>query len=131
MIIVNAWRIMKNSQFWGSSWFFWKNRSEGLNKNTKLWDIISMLWFELFSPPCTDTKVLEKKIVALDMNKKQTENEVKWHEDKWIKTNQNEDRLDGDWMKVDPTKSLKLCLWGFKILILKAKCVKYLHHLKS
>ena len=55
----------------------------------------------------------------------------KWHEDKWIKTNQNEDRLDGDWMKVDPTKSLKLCLWGFKISILKEKCVKYLHHLKS
>ena len=28
---------------------------------------------KLFSPPSKDTKVLEKKIVALDMNKKQTE----------------------------------------------------------
>ena len=63
-----------------------------------------MLWLELFSPPCTDTKVLEKKIVALDMNKKQTEKEVKWHEDKWIKTNQNEDRLDGDWNESGPNK---------------------------
>ena len=36
-----------------------------------------MLWLELFSPPCTDTKVLEKKIVALDMNKKKIEKEVK------------------------------------------------------
>ena len=44
-------------------------------------------------------------------------------------------RMKTDWMetemKVDLTKSLKLCLWGFKILTLKEKCVKYLHHLKS
>ena len=26
---------MKNSQFWGSSWFFWKNTTEGLNKKYK------------------------------------------------------------------------------------------------
>ena len=38
------------------------------------------------------------------MNKKQTEKEVKWHEDKWIKTNQNEDRLDGDWNESGPNK---------------------------
>jgi hypothetical protein len=29
-----------------------------------------MLWLELFSPPCINTKVLEKKMVTLDMNKK-------------------------------------------------------------
>ena len=63
-----------------------------------------MLWLELFSPPCTDTKVLEEKIVVLDLNRKQTEKEVKWHEDKWIKTNQNEDRLDGDWNESGPNK---------------------------
>lgn len=58
------------------------------------------------------------------------ESEVKWHEDKWIKTNQNEDRLDEDWNQSGPF-FLKLCLWGFKTLILKERCVKYLHHLKS
>jgi hypothetical protein len=36
-----------------------------------------MLWLELFSPPCNKKKVLEKKIVAMDMNKKETEIEVK------------------------------------------------------
>ena len=42
-------------------------------------------------------------------------------------------RMKTDWMEteLDPTKSLKLCLWGFKISILKEKCVKYLQHLKS
>ena len=56
-----------------------------------------MLWLELFSPPCTDTKVLEKKIVALDMNKKETENEVndmKINESKQI-------RMKTDWMDGD------------------------------
>ena len=47
---------------------------------------------------------------------------VKWHEDKWIKTNQNEDKLDGDWNQSGPNEVfLKLCLWGLKILILKEK----------
>ena len=76
-------------------------------------------------------KSLRKEDSGTGYEQKADWKEVKWQEDKWIKTNQNEDRLDGDWMKVDPTKSLKLCLWGFKISILKEKCVKYLHHLKS
>ena len=71
-----------------------------------------MLWLELFSPPCTDTKVLEKKIVALDMNKKETENEVndmKINESKQI-------RMKTNWMKteikVDLTKSFSNCACG-------------------
>ena len=77
-------------------------------------------------------KSLRKEDSGTGYEQKADWKEVKWQEDKWIKTNQNEDRLDGDWNQSGPNKVfLKLCLWGFKILILKEKCVKYLHHLKS
>ena len=53
--------------------------SEGieLNKQYLIMGNHKYVRLELFSPPCTNAEVLEKKIVELDMNKKQTESEVK------------------------------------------------------
>ena len=77
-------------------------------------------------------KSLRKEDSGTGYEQKADWKKVKRHEDKWIKTNQNEDKLDGDWNQSGPNKVfLKLYLWGLKILILKEKCVKYLHHLKS
>ena len=54
-----------------------------------------MLWFELFSPPCINTKVLE--------------NDMKINESKQI-------RMKTDWIKtvikVDLTKSFSNCAFG-------------------
>ena len=39
----------------------------------------------------------------------------------------NQNRMKKDWMKTEI--KVDLCYWGFKTLILKEKCVKYLHNL--
>ena len=41
-------------------------------------------------------KSLRKEDSGTGYEQKADWKEVKWQEDKWIKTNQNEDRLDGD-----------------------------------
>ena len=49
-------------------------------------------------------KSLRKEDSGTGYEQKADWKEVKWQEDKWIKTNQNEDRLDGDWNESGPIK---------------------------